>query len=423
MITSLMPTTGFNYSAQTNSTIIHSPFASFWMAGYECADHLNTYGNRVDFLNTTGHIDLIYEDYARLKDFNISTVREGIRWSYVEQRPYTYNFAVVQQMLKAARLCGIRQVWDLCHFGYPEDLSPLHPHFTKRFVALCRAFIQAYRSVNSSETIIVTPVNEVNFISWLGGHVAGTTPYCRNNGWEVKAGLMKAYIAGVAAIKQMDNNVIVMSTEPLVNMVAATDASQEEIEFAALQHRHQYQATDILCGYICPELNGRPEYLDIIGLNYYYNNQWIVNTGKFLVWTDEPKDARWKPLSHLIQQVYQRYQKPVVISETSHPKEDRPLWIMDIARELNIVLENNIPLLGCCIYPVIDRPDWDDLLTWHQAGLWDITYQNGKPERVLYQPYAQAFLQAQQLLSNHVINQNHKDVVSMFEYEYSVKTY
>src|ERR1044072_8575161 len=90
-----------------------SPFSSFWMAGYECSDKLNAFGNRVDFLNITGHINLIYEDYALLKDFNISTVREGIRWSFVEKQPYQYDFSVVAHMIQAAKQHHIQQVWDL----------------------------------------------------------------------------------------------------------------------------------------------------------------------------------------------------------------------------------------------------------------------------------------------------------------------
>ena len=43
-------------------------------------------------------------------------------------------------MLEAGKLNGIQQIWDICHFGFPDDLSPLHPQFTKRFVGVCSAF-------------------------------------------------------------------------------------------------------------------------------------------------------------------------------------------------------------------------------------------------------------------------------------------
>jgi len=48
-----------------------SPFYSFWMAGYECADHQNKFGERVDLLTASGHLQLLAEDYHRLKPFQI----------------------------------------------------------------------------------------------------------------------------------------------------------------------------------------------------------------------------------------------------------------------------------------------------------------------------------------------------------------
>lgn len=384
-------------------TSIKSPFKSFWMGGYECSDKLNASGNRVDLLNITQHLAFIYEDYALLKDFNISTVREGIRWSFVEKQPYVYDFSVVAEMMKAAKHHHIQQVWDLCHFGFPDDLTPLHPMFAKRFTALCLAFLEFYRSVNPSETLILIPINEVSFISWLGGEACGTAPYCQGMGWQVKYKLMKAYIEGVAALKSADDNVIILTSEPLVNMVPPQNPSEEDVVNAMIQHEHQFQATDILCGRICPELNGCPGYLDIVGLNYYYNNQWINGTTQFLGWADEPKDSRWRSPGSLVNEVYERYKKPVAITETSHPKEDRPFWITNITSQLVDILNNGIPLLGVCIYPIIDRPDWNDLITWHQAGLWDVEYGNGSYKRLLYEPYAKAFLQSQELIKN--INQ------------------
>jgi len=67
-----------------------------------------------------------------------------------------------------------------------------------------------------------------------------------------------------------------------------------------------------------------------------------------------------------------------------------------IAEEYSSVLMSGIPLLGICIYPIIDRPDWDDLITWHHSGLWDIEHE--KHERIIYQPMADALLHAQKKL-------------------------
>jgi hypothetical protein len=30
-------------------------------------------------------------------------------------------------------------IWDLCHYGYPDDADPFAPDFAERFARYCRA--------------------------------------------------------------------------------------------------------------------------------------------------------------------------------------------------------------------------------------------------------------------------------------------
>jgi UDP-galactopyranose mutase len=44
---------------------------------------------------------------------------------------------------------------------------------------------------------------------------------------------------------------------------------------------------------------------------------------------------------------------------------------------------------GICLYPIIDRPDWEDYNHWHNSGLWDLhRNSNGSLTRVLNPEYA-----------------------------------
>ena len=377
---------------------IDNPFHSFWMAGYECADHLNAFGTRVDLFNSTGHLQLIDTDYKNLSLFKIATVREGIRWSQVEIKPYQYDWSVVGTMIQTGKANNIQQVWDLCHFGYPDDLTPLHPQFTKRFVALCTAFVQFYRSIDVESILIITPINEVSFLSWLGGEAKGTSPYCTKQGWEVKYNLMNAYIKGIDALKAVDPLVRILTTEPLINVVPHNDASVDAIENAIAMHESQFQVTEILCGRMCPELGGSEDYLDILGYNFYYNNQWTAAPHEYLDWKTGEANSKFVPLHQLLIAAYKKYNRPFVLTETSHPKEDRPLWISMISFESQKLLEAGLPYWGICWYPIVNRPDWDYLHDWHYAGIWDDVYNKELPGRVLHQPSADALLAAQNSL-------------------------
>lgn len=370
------------------------------MGGYECADHLNAAGNRVDLLADTQHIDVLAQDYTNLLPFGISTVREGIRWSVVETAPYRYDFSVVKSMIEVGRSIGIQQIWDLCHFGFPSDLSPLHPHFTPRFEALCRAFAEFYRSCGYPEPLIVTPINEVSFLSWLGGEARGTSPYCTGQGWEVKYGLMRAFIRGTAAILEVDPRTRILTTEPLTSIVPPLEATPEQVMQAKKEHDLQFQSLDMLSGHICPELGGKPEYLDILGFNFYYNNQWVLGMGEFLPWAKKDADSRWRPLSSLLADAYTRYKRPIALTETSHCGIDRPKWVRFVAEECALVVRDGVPFWGICLYPIIDRPDWDNLAYWHGSGLWDARIEEGTVHRQLDLPYARALHESRAVIRN-----------------------
>jgi hypothetical protein len=383
-----------------NPTLTDSPFNSFWWGGYECTDQLNAFGNRVDFLPLTGHLQLLDEDYTDLQPFNVRTVREGIRWAMIEKTPYQYDWSTVRTMLQAGQRHGIQQVWDLCHFGYPDDLTPLHPMFARRFAALCRAFVHFYRSERPDGVLIVTPINEVSFMSWLGGDARGTSPYCVGQGWEVKYGLMRAYIEGSWALREADPSIRFLSTEPLINIVPPPNPWVSHEREAKRMHRDQFQATDILSGRLCPELGGHESLLDIVGFNYYYDNQWQLHPHRHLGWNDAVMDPRWVPLNELLAQAHKRYKRPFVVTETSHPGADRPVWWHMIGRECAKALSAGLPLLGVCLYPIVDRPDWDHLDQWHRSGLWDAELvPDGPPRRHLHHASAEALLQAQAVVA------------------------
>lgn len=367
------------------------------MGGFECSDQLNAFGVRVDLLKATRHVERADEDYANLRALNISTVREGIRWSVVEKKPYQYDFADALALLLAAQKQGIQIVWDVCHFGYADDLTPLHPMFARRFAHLCRAFVRFLHTHLPGEPIVITPINEASFISWLGGEVKGTAPYCTGYGWQVKYELMRAYIEGVRAIKEVDPSATILSTEPLVN-ISEVAAGGDGVAVCYEKNEAQFEVLDILTGRKCPELGGDESLLDVVGLNYYYNNQWLHPANEPLCWQTRDRAQGWKPLHVLAAEVVNRYERPIIISETSHPGEDRPLWMDYIFDECSQMLEAGLPLEGVCIYPIIDRPDWDFTDRWHKSGIWDI-FDTQSLDRVLHEPTYHALQKIQQALA------------------------
>ena len=85
-----------------------NPFNSFFMGGFECADHINRSGNRINLLKETQHHLRVEEDYQLLLEVGISTVREGICWSVVDLDNDEYDFSEVLNRIKIAERLKIQ---------------------------------------------------------------------------------------------------------------------------------------------------------------------------------------------------------------------------------------------------------------------------------------------------------------------------
>jgi beta-glucosidase/6-phospho-beta-glucosidase/beta-galactosidase len=365
---------------------------SFWIGGFESATHINRAGVRIDMVSATQHDLLVDEDYARLADWGIRTVREGARWHLIETSG-GYDFSTLKPTLQAARRHGIQIIWALCHYGWPDDLDILGRGFVDRFARYCSA-VARFITEHSDGVRFYTPINEISFLSWAAGEKAYIHPHRKDAGRPIKHQLVRAAIAGMEAIWAVDPAARMMHTEPLIHVL--TPKGRTDLARAAADQRAaQFEAWDMLAGAMDPELGGHPRYLDVVGVNYYHANQW-EHPDVRLRWEDTPRDPRWLPFSSLLAEVYYRYWRPVVVSETSHFGEGRGRWIEEVADEVARAREAGVPVEGLCIYPIIDRPDWDDPNHWHHSGLWDLTrHDDGRLERRLSPDYAEALRRAQ----------------------------
>lgn len=344
---------------------MQNPFSSFFLGGFECADQINRSGERVNLLEVTQHDLRVEEDYQLLLDIGITSVREGICWSSVEIYPGVFDFSEVLSRIRVGQKLGIQQIWDMIHFGYPDDLFPTHPKFCDRFVHLCVEFVRFYNQ-NSLQPLLIVPINEISFLSWFSGDARGTVPFLEKSGWDMKYHLCKAAILAIKAIKIECPSVHIILVEPIIKVHQNGFLASEDLQKI---NEYQFEAADIITGKLCPELGGNITLFDILGVNYYWNCQWVEG-GETLIWPDLSETRI--PLRLLLQEAYLRYNKPMFVSETGHFGEGRVEWLEEISQECLAVVKSGIPFWGICIYPVTDRPDWDNLLDYSNCGIFDL---------------------------------------------------
>ena len=390
-------------STVTGTSPLHQDalFRSFWMGGFEGADHINSQGCALSMNESNQHWQQLDSDYALLAGFGIRTVRESIGWRVTELQG-EQGFKRLQLHAECAARHGVEAIWTLMHYGWPADIDLLSPAFVERFAAFSEKVARTLCAVPCA-TRFYQPINEISFLTWalsstgLMQHPQGTAQLA-NNGHVLKMQLVRAALRACEAIGEIDPAARFMHSDPLIHVVPSTEALGEFDEVARTQASSAFEAWDMLCGRTEPQLGGSPSHLDIVGLNYYHGNQWELPSGSPLHW--HLGDARRKPLHQLVNQVWQRYGCPLLIAETSHVGEGRGQWLDDVAREIGLCLKQGVPVHGLCLYPIIDRPGWDDFSHWHQSGLWEVKASGGDSnqllqgsqallERVLCRPYAE----------------------------------
>lgn len=372
-------------------------FKSFIMGGFESACHINGQGRRLDMIGQTQHDIQAEQDYVLVKSQGIHTVRDGVRWPLIEKSPGVYDFSSLEPMAAAAHKQGVQVIWTLCHYGWPDDLDVFSPEFVTRFAAFSKAvaiFLKQY----TDGVPFFAPVNEISYFCWVGGEVGTVHPYAKGRGYEMKQQLVRASLACMDAIWEVVPEARFVHVDPLIS-VAAPHGLPDLREAAEADHASQYEAYDMIAGMRDPELGGAAKYLDVIGSNFYHENEWFYGAD-YIPWNNGKPDQDWVPLHRLLEQVYVRYGRPIVISETSHYGSNRPAWMRMIIEEIQRTLAEEIPVMGVCIYPIIDRSDWENDDHWHNSGLWDYSLgKDGRHLRVLSEDYATEIQKAVQVFS------------------------
>ncbi|MEO7932801.1 MAG: beta-galactosidase [Chthoniobacterales bacterium] len=352
----------------------------FLMGGFECSTHRLGSGRRLDLIASTKHDKFVREDYQRLREIGVQVVRDGLRWHKIEPEPGQYDFSSVLPMLQAAEETGLKVIWDVCHYGWPDDVAIFKPAFVERMGKFTQAFVRMHLEVTGRAPWIA-PVNEISFFAWAGGQIAMFNPGSRGRGDDLKAQLVRATIASIEGAWEVSRETRIVHTDPLIRVLGDPQSKRAQNR-ADAYHQAQYQSFDMISGRWKPELGGKPEYLDIIGLNYYPANQWMVH--KSAPGKKNPPQLRlghpaYKPLRELLAENWQRYQRPLFLAETGTEGDFRPKWFRYVCDEVAAAIEAGVPVEGLCWYPIVNHPGWTNHRHCHN-GLWDYADKSGERE-------------------------------------------
>jgi beta-glucosidase/6-phospho-beta-glucosidase/beta-galactosidase len=361
-------------------------FKSFFWAGYECTAAKAENRQRLNLLQASRHDVYCREDYKLIKELNCYTVREGLNWSRIDKGSNQYDFSLFEHIMQIGKEEGIEQIWDLNHFDYPDYLNPFTDKFIESFVEYAKHALEILRKY-ISDTLYIAPVNETSFFAWIGADRGYWAPYRTGstNGYAFKKQLVKANIHAMKALRTLDQNIRFIHIDPFMRRIPKPPAGKHASEHCENFNTHaRYEGWDMISGKVAPELGGSPEYLDIIGINYYVHNQeWVITpkngTGlihREMSWTDPHR----VPFKEMLKEIYERYERPMVISETGSFGDKREKWWSRTLKEIDDARQT-LPIYGVCAYPTVDRPDWANFLV-SNSGLWDFKSDDTECRRI-----------------------------------------
>ncbi len=362
----------------------------FFAGGFECSTQRLRDGRRLDLVTSTRHDEFANADYRRLAEHGIRVARDGFAWHRIEASPHRRDFSSFVPLVRAARRHGVRVIWDLMHFGWPEGIDIFMPQFVERFASFAGDAARVLVH-EGDEAPWICPINEISFLAWAGADVAAFNPFVECRGFELKCQLVRASIAAIEAVRSVAPDARIVIHDPAFNVAAAPDRP-DEVDAAEASRLLQFQACDMLVGRTWPQLGGRPDYLDVIGVNYYPWNQWTFGTTLRPAERILEGDPRYRPLSDIFVEWHERYRRPIYIGETGCEGHLRAGWLRTICDEAAIAIERGADLNGICLYPIVDFPGWGD--DRHcQNGCWGYADDDGN--RAVHEPLA-AELRVQQ---------------------------
>ena len=351
-----------------------------WAAGIEDTFVPQTRpGHRaLDEYELMGHYENWRVDLDLCRDLGLRSLRWGVPWYRVEAESGRFDWSWVDEVVDhMTGTLGIEPMIDLMHYGCPfwlerGFLNKRYPEFVARFAG---EFAERYKD----RIKWYTPLNEPIITALMCGMRGLWPPYRRGDrGYiEIMLQLAKGIQRTVKAIKGIDPEAVMFHVEA----TGLTRSIREDLASLAHEETHRgYLCFDLISGRLAHdhllfswlvrngaapdtllELQENKITLDVIGMNFY--PQWstkqiyLDKKGRIAFRETEPEGDGF---SELIKHYYDRYQVPIMITETSAvgSEDVRMRWLDSSVQHIKDLRLSGVPVVGYTWFPMFTMIDW-----------------------------------------------------------------
>jgi beta-glucosidase len=357
-----------------------NPKTFLWASGIEDTFVPQTkVGHRsLDEYELMGHYENWREDLALLREANLQAVRWGVPWYRVEPSPGVFDWSWTDKVIPyIVEELGITPIIDLMHYGCPfwlrrEFANDLYPkavgHYAEAFARRYQRLVKFY-----------TPLNEPLVNALMCGKRGVWPPYLKgDNGYiRVMLQIVRGVIDTVEKIKQVDPEATIVQVEA----TGLNRAVRHDLEILAMEdQRRGYLFYDLISGLInyehplygwllrngatilaLEEIQARHLPIEVMGMNFY--PQWSTQQA----YIDAKGRLCYRAVEHegegfasLIEDYYNRYKAPVMITETSAFGADdvRARWLQQSVMAVKQLRGKGVPVIGYTWFPLFTMVDW-----------------------------------------------------------------
>jgi beta-glucosidase/6-phospho-beta-glucosidase/beta-galactosidase len=330
-------------------------------------------GRRVDELAKTGHYDRWQEDFARLRELGIGTLRYGPAPYRTHPAPGRFDWSTADEPMAWLERAGVTVVADLCHFGVPDWLGGFDdPRFPDQLAEYAGAFARRYPWVRH-----FTPINEPYiaalfsaYFGWWNESRTGETAFGRT----IRS-ITIAHEQSVQAVRAERPDAIIVQTESAERYTAA-DGSPGAAAAAARWSAYRFAALDLTLGH-APEpatlalldragtsgaqydllLGDRARGERWLGVDYYASCEQSIRADG----TRSPAPRR-VGLAAVARAYHERYGLPLYLTETSRAGDGALAWLEEQWGDALLLRASGVPVRGFTWYALTDTVDWQHLL-------------------------------------------------------------
>jgi beta-glucosidase len=353
--------------------------AFLWATGIEDTfiPHTRPGLRALDEYELTQHYGQWRSDFDLVEETGVKYLRWGIPWYRVQPSPDRWNWSWVDEALDyLVNVKGITPILDLMHYGTPlwMESSFIDADYPQRVAEYAVAVVDRYKSL----VRYYTPLNEPMVNADRCGNKAEWPPYLSGDDGYVKLtlALAKGIIHTTRAIKAEQQNAITVQVEALRQVFTNDPSLEGRVRY---DNARQYLCFDLITGHVneeYPLLNYLCEHgatesdfiwfrdhaasFEILGANYYpwsYEELKKAPDGSI---SPMPAPANGASIANVIRAVYERYQMPILITETSSNAniDGRMQWMDETIQSVRELRATGLPVLGYTWFPLFTMVDW-----------------------------------------------------------------